>query len=488
MPSYGSIPKISHGGSSSSNEEEDNAHSSDDSDTNDNNNNNNNDNNDALNNSSAIESSVLISSSSSSENDDDDKASIEDALSWHPSESSGSDDERSGLLRAGHTTASSTKRRSRPESPRPSSTPRIVWNACCAQGSDLWLQCQTTWQRGWQIGVAWCLAAKTFLLDKSTDGGVFLLLQWKQFQTYINTKYLAFATHMQGGLEPLYESQLWSRLVAAWSHLVFHWFTPVLHRGNERNKLEREDMELVPFPQDCDTQGIVENFTHHWNRQFVWSLQHQQQKKNKARINTTNHNNNHPERTPTTAGTGEEEEVQQQQNYIQENDNTTNNTDNADASNTNNNNKPESPLFKFFITTTTSTTTTAATPSLAMALMHSFGNEFLKAGILKLGHDSCLFVGPQVLNAMIYYLRDAGAPRSRGLALTLAVTCSQLTMSFCLRHYFFNCFVVGLKVRTAVVVAVYQKALVLAAGERQTRTVGEITNLMSIDAKRLQGT
>jgi ATP-binding cassette subfamily C (CFTR/MRP) protein 1 len=36
------------------------------------------------------------------------------------------------------------------------------------------------------------------------------------------------------------------------------------------------------------------------------------------------------------------------------------------------------------------------------------------------------------------------------------------------------------------VVAVYRKALVLSAGERQTRTLGEITNLMSIDAQRLQ--
>jgi ATP-binding cassette subfamily C (CFTR/MRP) protein 1 len=37
-----------------------------------------------------------------------------------------------------------------------------------------------------------------------------------------------------------------------------------------------------------------------------------------------------------------------------------------------------------------------------------------------------------------------------------------------------------------VVVAVYNKALVLHSAERQTRTLGEITNLMSIDAQRMQ--
>jgi ATP-binding cassette, subfamily C (CFTR/MRP), member 1 len=61
-----------------------------------------------------------------------------------------------------------------------------------------------------------------------------------------------------------------------------------------------------------------------------------------------------------------------------------------------------------------------------------------------------------------------------------------LCMSFCLRHYFFKCYKFGLMIRTAVVVAVYKKALDLSAGERHVRSLGEITNLMSIDAQRLQ--
>ena len=128
---------------------------------------------------------------------------------------------------------------------------------------------------------------------------------------------------------------------------------------------------------------------------------------------------------------------------------------------------------------------------------------------------------------MIVFLGDDEAPISRGLWLTAAVTISQLMMSFCLRHYFFKCYKFGLMIRTAgtftlyqitsfslsfifhsftnstihrnhmylpncnlrsnaVVVAVYQKALVLCAGERHTRSLGEMQNLMSIDAQRLQ--
>lgn len=87
---------------------------------------------------------------------------------------------------------------------------------------------------------------------------------------------------------------------------------------------------------------------------------------------------------------------------------------------------------------------------------------------------------------MIVFLRNPESPIWHGLAFTAAVTVSQLTMSLCLRHYFFKCYATGLRVRSAVVVAVYRKALVLSSGERQTRTLGEITNLTSIDAQRLQ--
>lgn len=100
--------------------------------------------------------------------------------------------------------------------------------------------------------------------------------------------------------------------------------------------------------------------------------------------------------------------------------------------------------------------------------------------------DLLIFVGPQVLHGLIAFLRDADAPYSKGLLLTLAVTTSQLLMSFCLRHYFFRCYTVGLRLRTAIVIAVYRKTLILAAAERQKRTSGEITNLISIDAQRMQ--
>ena len=58
-------------------------------------------------------------------------------------------------------------------------------------------------------------------------------------------------------------------------------------------------------------------------------------------------------------------------------------------------------------------------PSLIKALYNAFGYDFLRAGLLKLIHDSSLFVGPQVLNRLIQFLRDRDAPLSYGISLML---------------------------------------------------------------------
>ena len=126
-------------------------------------------------------------------------------------------------------------------------------------------------------------------------------------------------------------------------------------------------------------------------------------------------------------------------------------------------------------------------PSLIWALFNAYGSDFVRAGLLKLVHDSCLFVGPQVLNRLIHFLRDPDAPLSYGLGLVLAVTCSQITISICLRHYFYKCTSAGLRIRTAVIIAIYKKSLVLSLKERHARGgPGQIANLVGIDAQRLQ--
>jgi ABC-type multidrug transport system fused ATPase/permease subunit len=129
----------------------------------------------------------------------------------------------------------------------------------------------------------------------------------------------------------------------------------------------------------------------------------------------------------------------------------------------------------------------SSSSSLARCLWTAFSPMFIRAGFLKAVHDCLQFVGPKVLNGLIEFLRDPTEPLGVGLALTAAVTVAQLGMSLCLRHYFFMCYRVGIKVRTAVLMAIYKKALKIDSTYYKKHPVGQVTNLMSVDVERLQG-
>lgn len=125
-------------------------------------------------------------------------------------------------------------------------------------------------------------------------------------------------------------------------------------------------------------------------------------------------------------------------------------------------------------------------PRVWLVVSYAFGGPFLLAGLLKLLHDSLLFVSPMVIQGVINFLNDPDAPTSLGYYYTAAIFVAGVAQSFCLRQYFFYCYAVGMRIRSAVVTAVYAKSLRLSSAARQRSSAGEITNLMSIDAQRFQ--
>jgi ATP-binding cassette, subfamily C (CFTR/MRP), member 1 len=128
----------------------------------------------------------------------------------------------------------------------------------------------------------------------------------------------------------------------------------------------------------------------------------------------------------------------------------------------------------------------AGGPSMTRCLWKALSPLFLRAGILKAVHDCLQFVGPQVLHGLIEFVRTPSENLTRGLVLTAVVTLSQMCMSLCLRHYFFMCYRVSLRVRTILLLAIYEKALTIDSSYYQNHPIGQVTNLMAVDTQRIQ--
>ena len=71
-----------------------------------------------------------------------------------------------------------------------------------------------------------------------------------------------------------------------------------------------------------------------------------------------------------------------------------------------------------------------------------------------------------------------------GYVLATGLFVAAVVQSVCLHQYFHRVMKTGLRLRSAIVTAVYSKSLVLSNTARQSTTTGEIVNLMSVDAQR----
>uniref|UniRef100_A0AAQ5XKA5 Multidrug resistance-associated protein 1 n=1 Tax=Amphiprion ocellaris TaxID=80972 RepID=A0AAQ5XKA5_AMPOC len=123
-------------------------------------------------------------------------------------------------------------------------------------------------------------------------------------------------------------------------------------------------------------------------------------------------------------------------------------------------------------------------PSLFWALCLTFGPYFLISCLYKIIQDILMFVGPEILRLLIRFVNDPSAPSWQGFFYTALLFLCTCVQSLILQRYFHVCFVSGMRLRTAIIGAVYRKALVISSAARRTSTVGEIVNLMSVDAQR----
>ncbi|XP_078081989.1 ATP-binding cassette sub-family C member 3 isoform X2 [Mustelus asterias] len=123
-------------------------------------------------------------------------------------------------------------------------------------------------------------------------------------------------------------------------------------------------------------------------------------------------------------------------------------------------------------------------PSFLLALCKTFGPYFLVGSALKLCQDLLAFVNPQLLNMLISFINNKEARTWWGYGISILMFFSAALQTLILHQHFQYCFVTGMRLRTAIIGAIYRKSLVITNSAKRSSTVGEIVNLMSVDAQR----
>lgn len=121
--------------------------------------------------------------------------------------------------------------------------------------------------------------------------------------------------------------------------------------------------------------------------------------------------------------------------------------------------------------------------SITSAMTKAYGGPFLFTALLRILADALLLATPLILGTLINYVDEGGA-LWKGMFLTLALFLATFLQAVINGQYFFNNFVVGYRIRAGLINSIYRKALKISIAVKANLTVGEIVNLMAVDANR----
>ncbi|KAJ3985950.1 multidrug resistance-associated ABC transporter [Lentinula detonsa] len=136
--------------------------------------------------------------------------------------------------------------------------------------------------------------------------------------------------------------------------------------------------------------------------------------------------------------------------------------------------------------------------SLWKALFIAYGRTYAFAALLKLLSDCLSFSQPQLLRLLLSYISSyqssrfgpwtAGVAKPHpleGFVYAALMFVASTAQTVVLNQYFQRAFETGMRIRSGLVDTLYQKALILSNDELD-RSSGDLVNLMSVDATRLQ--
>lgn len=126
---------------------------------------------------------------------------------------------------------------------------------------------------------------------------------------------------------------------------------------------------------------------------------------------------------------------------------------------------------------------------LKKTLFAVMGKRFIVAGLVKMVNSGLQFTFPLLLSAVLRFIEESQAgvdvSPNKGYWLSALLFAAMASKAVTENTYFHLVYRCGIHARVAVSVAVYEKALRLPSSEKSS-SVGELTNLMMVDATKIE--
>nr|XP_043614912.1 ABC transporter C family member 8-like [Erigeron canadensis] len=119
------------------------------------------------------------------------------------------------------------------------------------------------------------------------------------------------------------------------------------------------------------------------------------------------------------------------------------------------------------------------------ALQRVYGKEMAVVGIYAFLRTTAVIVGPLLLYAFVNYSNSERENFQYGLLLVGCLIVVKVVESLSQRHFYFDAKRLGMRMRSALMVAVYKKQLKLSSFGRRRHSTGEIVNYIAVDAYRM---
>ncbi|KAJ8316169.1 hypothetical protein KUTeg_006183 [Tegillarca granosa] len=126
-------------------------------------------------------------------------------------------------------------------------------------------------------------------------------------------------------------------------------------------------------------------------------------------------------------------------------------------------------------------------PSIVRAIVRTYGKATTRGIFIRLMFDVLQFSNPMLLGLLIAYIQNKeNEPEWKGYVLASLFYVNAIVMYSIVYHNDFNMQILAMRLKSALVAALYRKSLVMNNKTKKSSTVGEIVNLMAVDCSRLE--